>query len=186
MMRLIGNSRWGKAAVVVGALTISVLALGAVPAAAVSLQTKTPVSSAASTRSQTAGPTTPTTPTASAAAVPTAAAASSLSAPNAPLRPLPGVTTATPPQPHIITTFANRLGPRGTTSTGRALAVPVRTDVDGCDRNYGTPSQCVPATLPAGQTDVCAYLAKRGIKGVRVSGLDVKKLDSNRNGVACD
>jgi hypothetical protein len=96
------------------------------------------------------------------------------------------VTTATPPQPHVITTFANQLGPRRKTSTGRALTVPVRTDVDGCDRNYGTPSQCVPATLPAGQADVCAYLAKRGIKGVRVIGVDVKRLDSNRNGVACD
>jgi hypothetical protein len=44
----------------------------------------------------------------------------------------------------------------------------------------------VPNKLPAGQTDVCAYLAEHNIKGVRVKGADAKGIDRNRNGVVCD
>jgi hypothetical protein len=195
MRKLAESSGWSKAALFVGAVAMAILAVGAVPAAAGSTPARSPVASAASTSPPTTAPTTPSTPatdpaspapTASPAAVSTAAGAPPPGAPTASLPPLAGVTTATPPRPHMITNFANRLGPRRTAPPGRALTVPVRSDVDGCDRNYGTAGQCVPGTLPAGQTDVCAYLAQRGIKGVRVSGTDVKRLDGNHNGVACD
>lgn len=195
MRKLTESSGRGKAALVVGAVGIAVLAVGVVPAAAGSTPARSPVTAAASTSPPATGPTAPSTPatgpasplpTASSTAVSTAAGAPPPGAPTASLPPLAGVTTATPPRPHVITNFANRLGPRRAAPPGRALTVPVRSDVDGCDRNYGTASQCVPGTLPAGQTDVCAYLAQRGIKGVRVSGTDVKRLDGNHNGVACD
>jgi hypothetical protein len=97
------------------------------------------------------------------------------------------VTADTPPEPHVITNFADQLkGERRGPAPARALSVPVRADVDGCDRNYGETAQCVPNVLPGGQTDVCAYLAQRGIKGVKVKGADRKELDRNRNGVVCD
>ena len=97
------------------------------------------------------------------------------------------MTTNTPPEPHVITSFADELtGPRKPVPAKGGLTVPVRSDIDGCDRNYGEASQCVPEALPGGQTDICAYLAQRGIKGVRVKGADTRGVDRNRNGVACD
>jgi hypothetical protein len=96
--------------------------------------------------------------------------------------------TASPaPQPHIIKTFANGLtGRRAALPKGPVASVPVRSDVDGCDRAYGEASQCVPDTLPRGQTDLCGYLAKNGLRAVRVHGTDVRNLDPNHNGIACD
>lgn len=171
MRRLPDMGRRGSSVLLVGAFTVVALAAGSIPAAA--------------------GATAPTTPaTASAAPSPAVATGAPPTAPPAPAAPLklaPGVTSNSPPAPHVIGTFAGQLtGPRRALPLTKVLTVPVAPDVDGCDRNYGEPSQCVPKTLPRGQTDVCAYLAQHGIKGVRVKGADARALDPDHDGVVCD
>jgi hypothetical protein len=70
----------------------------------------------------------------------------------------------------------------------RSPAAPVRVDitVDGCDHNYGTRTQCVPLTFPAGVTDKCEWLAQHGYRGLKVTGTDRQRLDPDGNDVACD
>ncbi|GIE31786.1 hypothetical protein Ait01nite_048310 [Actinoplanes italicus] len=70
----------------------------------------------------------------------------------------------------------------------RKPTAPVRVapTVDGCDRNYGTIAHCVPVRFPAGVTDKCVWLREHGFKNLKVAAKDSQKLDSNRNGVACD
>lgn len=62
----------------------------------------------------------------------------------------------------------------------------VRPNVDGCDHNYGTITQCVPWTFPAGTKDKCAWLADHGFKKLAVAGKDRQKLDTDGNKIACD
>jgi hypothetical protein len=101
--------------------------------------------------------------------------------------PAPPPGSPSTPEPHIITTFADQLQGGRTPVPRRGLQpVPVRSDVDGCNRDYGTAAQCIPKALPGGQGDICSYLAKRGITGVKVRGADRKGIDRNRNGVVCD
>ncbi len=105
----------------------------------------------------------------------------------APATPAPPPGSPSTPEPHVITTFADQLRGGPTPVSGRGLrSVPVRPDIDGCDRDYGTVAQCIPKALPGGQGDLCRYLAQRGIKGVKVRGADRQQLDRNRNGVVCD
>jgi hypothetical protein len=56
---------------------------------------------------------------------------------------------------------------------------------DGCDRDYGRRGQCVPATLPTGVTDACAWLRDRDYLPLSVRGRDRLKLDTDRDGRAC-
>jgi hypothetical protein len=58
--------------------------------------------------------------------------------------------------------------------------------VDGCDHDYGTPSQCVPLTYPAGVADRCAWLLAHGFGPMKVVGTDSEHLDIDHNGIACD
>lgn len=91
------------------------------------------------------------------------------------------------PEPHIIKNFAHELtGQRKIVSRVPRPPVRVRADIDGCDHNYGKASQCIPVTLPPGQRDYCTYLASHGFKQVTVRGIDLKQLDRNHNGIACD
>jgi hypothetical protein len=62
---------------------------------------------------------------------------------------------------------------------------PVETHIDGCDRNYGTPAQCVPWTFPAATTDACGWLAAHGFGPLVVVGTDRQGLDRNGDGIAC-
>ena len=62
----------------------------------------------------------------------------------------------------------------------------VRPNVDGCDRNYGEVTQCVPWTFPAGTTDKCAWLADHGFKALKVAARDRQRLDPDGNKIACD
>jgi hypothetical protein len=62
----------------------------------------------------------------------------------------------------------------------------VRPNVDGCDHNYGTVTQCVPWTFPPGTTDKCAWLAAHGFEELTVAGADRQKLDPDGNRIACD
>jgi Domain of unknown function (DUF1929) len=56
---------------------------------------------------------------------------------------------------------------------------------DGCDRSYGRPGQCVPAALPAGVTDACAWLREHDYLPLPVRGADRLSLDPDRDGRAC-
>jgi hypothetical protein len=62
----------------------------------------------------------------------------------------------------------------------------VRPNVDGCDHNYGTVTQCVPWTFPPGTTDKCAWLAAHGFEKLKVAAADRQELDPDGNKVACD
>ncbi|MFI1994167.1 hypothetical protein [Actinoplanes sp. NPDC020271] len=64
--------------------------------------------------------------------------------------------------------------------------VDVPAFVDGCDHNYGTPTQCVPLTFPPGVTDRCAWLAAHGFTQLLVAGRDDQHLDPDGDGTACD
>lgn len=57
--------------------------------------------------------------------------------------------------------------------------------LDGCDRNYGEPHQCVPADLPRGE-EGCAYLEEHHFHNLKVVGEDEKKLDPDSDGIACN
>jgi hypothetical protein len=64
--------------------------------------------------------------------------------------------------------------------------VAVPWNVDGCDHDYGTPSQCVPWTIPAPAGQRCQWLAAQGFRPVKVYGRDRQHLDTNHDGIACD
>lgn len=100
-------------------------------------------------------------------------------------------TPATPitrPEP-FVQTFAAQPGrsplPRLPSPTA-PLQIPV--NVDGCDRSYGTRSQCIPWHFPPGTTDACAWLRARGFLNHPLTshGADRHHLDPDTNGLACD
>ncbi|WP_127506201.1 hypothetical protein [Actinoplanes solisilvae] len=64
------------------------------------------------------------------------------------------------------------------------LSIPP--NVDGCDRAYGTRTQCVPTTFPASAKDKCAWLLANGFTGLTVRAPDRHRLDLDGNGIACD
>lgn len=64
--------------------------------------------------------------------------------------------------------------------------VNVTPNVDGCDHNYGTKTQCIPLTFPDGVTDKCRWLKEHDFTAVLVAGEDRQKLDSDHDGTACD
>ncbi|GAA3237401.1 hypothetical protein [Actinocorallia longicatena] len=60
---------------------------------------------------------------------------------------------------------------------------------DGCDHNYGEPTQCVPWTFPDGielYEDKCLWLKINGFRKTKVHGADRQKLDPDGNKIACD
>ncbi|MCM4078862.1 hypothetical protein [Paractinoplanes hotanensis] len=103
-----------------------------------------------------------------------------------PAAPAATVAAGGPPAP-FVQTFAGQPGVRPLPARPSPTApVPVPAHVDGCDRAYGTPGQCVPWTFPPNVTDKCAWLATNGFTGLTVRSPDRHRLDSDRNGIACD
>jgi hypothetical protein len=96
--------------------------------------------------------------------------------------------TALPDQaaagPHVHDFAA---GPGAPTSKRASVpnTVSVSGGFDGCDRDYGTPGQCVPAKLPAGAAGACAWLRQHEYLPLSVRGEDRLKLDRDRDGRAC-
>lgn len=57
---------------------------------------------------------------------------------------------------------------------------------DGCDRNYGNASQCVPWTIPAANpTADCAWLRSNGFGPLKVVGTNRQNLPENSEGYVC-
>ncbi|MEU4219701.1 hypothetical protein AB0F10_30685, partial [Actinoplanes sp. NPDC026623] len=130
------------------------------------------------------GPAAPTAPVS-----PPAQPSSSPAAPErtAPERTVPEPAPAAPTAAPFVQSFAQLPG----VPPQRPLPSPTGThyvpsNVDGCDHNYGTITQCVPWTFPAGTADRCAWLTAHGFEELRVAGGDRQKLDEDGNGVACD
>lgn len=75
------------------------------------------------------------------------------------------VLTAVPPTspaPPLPTLAKARV--TGTVLPAKRGPAPVRvTSVDGCNRAYGTASQCIPLLAPGGAAVTCAYLQARGL-----------------------
>ena len=124
-------------------------------------------------------PTDSTWPLASPAPASAAASAqqpASASAPAGPASPAP-----------FVQTFAAQPGVRPMPALKSPTAtLSVKANVDGCDHAYGTKTQCVPVTFPAGVTDKCAWLAEHGFVKLNVVGIDDQHLDPDKNGIACD
>lgn len=73
--------------------------------------------------------------------------------------------TSTPPssppiKAHVVEQ-ANQLSGK-VIPVGKDVAVPVTPFVDGCDRGYGTPGQCVPLRAPGNRPVTCHYLLEAG------------------------
>ncbi|GID28195.1 hypothetical protein [Paractinoplanes brasiliensis] len=102
----------------------------------------------------------------------------------------PASTAATPAAPApapFVQSFAAQPGVKplpALPSPTAPLKVPA--NVDGCDRGYGTRTQCVPWTFPSSATDKCAWLAAQGFTHLTVHGTDRHQLDPDKNGTACD
>jgi hypothetical protein len=64
--------------------------------------------------------------------------------------------------------------------------VRVPATVDGCDRNYGEETQCIPLKFPPDATDKCDWLKTHGFEHVLVAHIDRQKLDHDHDGVACN
>ena len=57
---------------------------------------------------------------------------------------------------------------------------------NGCLTNYGKPGeQCVPAFNPNNQPLTCDYVRQQFPQGVKVTGTDSRRLDTNSDGMAC-
>lgn len=90
-----------------------------------------------------------------------------------PLTTVPGVrvgeqipavgTAAAKPVPTVLATLPVPRAAR-TVLPDKPHPSPVKvTSVDGCNRAYGTASQCVPLLAPGGKTMTCAYLKSSGL-----------------------
>ena len=92
---------------------------------------------------------------------------------------------AAAPAPHILPFAQDLLGARLALPAG-PLHVAVAWNVDGCDHDYGSASQCVPWTIPAPAGQGCQWLAAHGFGPLKVNGRDRLGLDANQDGIACD
>ncbi|MET8148849.1 hypothetical protein ACIBSW_22060 [Actinoplanes sp. NPDC049668] len=129
-------------------------------------------------------PTDTTWPLSATSAAPPPSSAAAPPSPPASVPPAPATAATARP---LVQTFAQQPGVR----PQRPLPSPTGThhvpaNVDGCDHNYGTITQCVPWTFPASTADRCAWLAGHGFELLRVVGEDRQKLDSDGNKIACD
>lgn len=59
-------------------------------------------------------------------------------------------------------------------------------NVDGCDRNYGGKTQCIPMTFPPDADDKCDWLTAHGFQHIAVVGSDRQGLDHDHDRVACN
>ena len=56
----------------------------------------------------------------------------------------------------------------------------------GCLAGYGTPGeQCLPARAPRDKPMTCAYASRLFPDGIKVTGRDRLRLDTDRDGIAC-
>ena len=99
---------------------------------------------------------------------------------------------ASRPSPHaaaapFVQRFAAQPGVRPLPPRRSPMAtVGVPANVDGCDRNYGERTQCIPVHFPPDATNKCDWLKAHGFQRIRVVGTDSQRLDHNRDGVACN
>ncbi|GAA4588933.1 hypothetical protein BJY16_008726 [Actinoplanes octamycinicus] len=113
-----------------------------------------------------------------------------------PTHSLPTFTSLPPPAPSRVVPapFVQRFAAEPTATPlpprqSPTAPLTVSAFVDGCDHNYGTPTQCVPLTFPAGVTGTggkCAWLAAHGFTGLIVAGRDAQDLDADGDGIACE
>jgi len=121
------------------------------------------------------------------AAAPSAPALSASAAPAPTTRPSSSSPAAAATVGPFVQTFADQPGVRPQPALPSPTAtLPIRANIDGCDRNYGSVSQCVPWIFPPGTTDKCAWLAAHGFKDLPIVGSDRQHLDPDGNGTACD
>jgi hypothetical protein len=99
--------------------------------------------------------------------------------PNAPasLRPAPRTAFTSPKPP-------GRESPDQYNAT-TLTPIPMPPGSDGCDRNYGSATQCVPFEFPKNTTGKCTWLTDHGFKALPVKGTDRQSLDTNKDGTAC-
>lgn len=77
-------------------------------------------------------------------------------------------------------------GLRGSTVRRPAPAPTPGTIAGGCASGYGVPGdQCVPLRAPGNRAMTCTYVVGLFPAGVRVTGRDTLRLDTNRDQVAC-
>ena len=111
------------------------------------------------------------------------AAPPSSAAPTRGTSPVPVPTGSAGP---FVQAFANQPGvPAQAPVASPTARLSMAPNLDGCDHDYGTVAQCVPATFPAGVTDKCAWLAAHGFKNLKVVGVDRQNLDPDGNKIAC-
>jgi hypothetical protein len=86
----------------------------------------------------------------------------------------------------LVRTFADGLtGPRVKTYK-RPRRIPEPWNIDGCDHDYGTASQCVPWHVPASSGErACAWLKSNGFGPLKVHGTNRQHLPENEHGYVC-
>ncbi|MFI5669301.1 galactose oxidase-like domain-containing protein [Streptomyces sp. NPDC051704] len=93
------------------------------------------------------------------------------------------------PSPHVHD-FADAPQAAPRQNPGKRDSAPVAPTVAGCDRHYGTASQCVPTKFPAEVKETtkarCDWLASHQYpKRMKVNGSDPLRLDPDGDGHAC-
>jgi hypothetical protein len=86
----------------------------------------------------------------------------------------------------FVQTFADQPGVRPQPPVASPTAtLRIAANIDGCDHNYGAPTQCVPWTFPAGTADKCGWLTEHGFAALKVVGTDRQHLDPDHDGIGC-
>jgi hypothetical protein len=86
----------------------------------------------------------------------------------------------------FVQTFADQPGVRPRPPVPSPTAtLRIAANIDGCDHNYGAPTQCVPWTFPAGTADKCGWLTEHGFAALKVVGTDRQHLDPDHDRIAC-
>ena len=76
----------------------------------------------------------------------------------------------------------------GNTHVVKNRDVPIKepVNIDGCDHDYGTGSQCVPWHIPASSPQAaCAWLKANGFGPLKVYGTNRQNLPENSAGYVC-
>ena len=106
--------------------------------------------------------------------------------PEATLAVSPSAASATP-APYEMN-FDGGAVPAGKTRVVKNRDVPVKepVNIDGCDHDYGTGSQCVPWQIPASSPQAaCAWLKANGFGPLKVYGTNRQHLPENSAGYVC-
>jgi len=76
----------------------------------------------------------------------------------------------------------------GNTHVVKNRDVPIKepVNIDGCDHDYGTGSQCIPWHIPASSPQAaCAWLKANGFGSLKVYGTNRQHLPENSAGYVC-